>query len=43
MITKLTWNGTDLLSNYTNTSSTIQSKVRTGQLAWAGNYDFSTS
>jgi len=39
-LTKLEYNGTDLISTYTNTSANIQSAVRNGLLAWEMIYTF---
>lgn len=40
-ITKLEYDGTNLLATYTNSSSSIQTTVRNGTLAWGMTYTFS--
>lgn len=41
-VSKLTYNGKNLLSLYTDTSTTKQTSVRAGTLVWGGAYKFST-
>ena len=41
VLSKLEYNGRNLISTYTNTNSTTQASVRNnGALAWGGTYDF---